>query len=333
MTQFCSVLIRRAKFSIALLLGGVIALGVAAPGAHAQGISNKNITIMVPFSAGSGLDTMARLVGDELSKMWNQTVVIQNRPGASGKIGTAAVAKAAPDGHTIVFTATSYALNAVLSKELPYDPRKDFRGIMEMARATWSLAVHPSFPANSAKEFIEYVRANPGKVNFASPGTGTPHFLVMELLKLNEKLDMVHIPYSGQSQAITDVVSGQVPVMAFPTHIALPLAKANKVKMLAVFADKRVALKPDMPTMKEQGIPATIDVWYGFLAPKAVPDKIINQFNAAMNKIIQMPKVKGTLTKRSLAVTGGTPQEIDALIENQIVKWGKVVKEAKIPKR
>lgn len=316
---------------------GVVAMAFATqfadvPLANAQGISDRTITIMVPNSAGTGNDTIARLIGDQLSAKWNQPVIIRNEPGASGMIGTAQIARANPDGHEILFTATSYALNVVLSQQLPYDPN-DFRGLMETARATWSLAVNPSFPAETVQEFVEHVRANPGSVDYASPGFGTPHFLVMEMLKLDQQLDMVHIPYPGQSEAVLDVLSGQVPVMAFPTHVALPLANDGRLRMLAVFADERVATKPDMPTMAEEGYPLKLDVWYGFLAPARMSDELVEKYNTTLNEIIAIPEVQEALGRQGLRVMGGTPEAFDQLIAEQIQELGELVEEANIPRR
>lgn len=312
---------------------GLALASLGAAPAQAQEIPAGDIEIVVPFSAGSGLDTMARLVGNGLSEKWDRTVIIKNQPGASGKIGTAAAAKADPDGLTILFTATSYVLNAVLSKQLPYDPENDFRGVMETARATWSLAAHPDFPADTAKEFVDYVKANPGKVNYASAGLGTPHYLAMEMLKLEAGLELEHIPYSGQSEAVTDVISGMVPVMVFPTHIALPLAEDGKLKMLAVFADERVDLRPEMPTMAEEGFPLSLDIWYGFLAPKATPDAIVAQYNSAMNEVIQSPEVSEALKNRGLRIMGGSPEAFDTLIATQVEMFSELVEAANIPKR
>ncbi len=302
-------------------------------GASAQGISDQTITFMVPVSPGTGNDVMARLVGEELSKRWGQTVVIKNVTGASGVIGTEMVARSEPDGHTILFTATSHALSAVFSTKLPYDPIKDFRAIIEVARATWSLAVHPSFPAKDIKEFVAYARANPGKVTFATPGMATPHFISMEMLKRYAKIDMLAVSYSGQAQAIVDVLGGHVPVMSFPTHVALPLAAENKVRMLGVFADKRVDIKPDMPTMREAGYPVSIDVWYGFLAPAKMSNGLVQKYNKTIGEILRMPRIREALGKQSLTITGGTPEQLDNLIKSQIVEWGKVIEEAKLPKR
>jgi tripartite-type tricarboxylate transporter receptor subunit TctC len=331
MTKALSTFARRSALSV--IIGASAFLCATSPNAvSAQGISNQPITFMVPFSAGSGLDVMARLVGEELSKRWGQPVIIKNVTGASGVIGTDMVAHSNPDGQTILFTATSYALNAAFSKSLPYDPIKDFRAIIEVARASWSLCVNPSFPAKNVKEFVAYAKANPGKVSFATPGLATPHFMSMELLKRAAKIDMVAVPYSGQAQAVIDVLGNHVPVMSFPTHIALPLAADGKLRMLAVFADKRVELKPDMPTMAEEGYPVSVDVWYGFLAPAKMPKKIVDKYNQAIGEILQMPKFREALAAQGLAVTGSSPEQLDNLIKSQITEWSQVIEEAKIPK-
>lgn len=316
-----------------LRLGAAAALtplGLLPRAGSAKGLSDQPITFMVPFSPSSGLDVMARLVAEELSKRWDQPIIVKNVTGASGVIGTEAVARAAPDGQTLLFTATSYALNAVFSRKLPYDPLNDFRAVIEMARATWSLAVTPSFPARTVKEFVAHVRANPGKISFATPGMATPHFISMELLKQQAGLDMLHVPYSGQAQAVTDVIGGHVPVMSFPTHVAVPLAQEGKLRMLAVFADRRIDLKPDMPTMAEEGFPVSIDVWYGFLAPKRTPDAVVAKYNAAIGDIIRSPQIREALLAQGLTVTGGTPEALDGVVRNQILTWGEIVTAAKL---
>ena len=188
----------------------------------------------------------------------------------------------------------------MFTKSLNYDPLNDFRAIIEMARATWSLAVTPSFPAKNAKEFVAYVKANPGKVSYATPGLATPHFISMELLKRQAGLDMLHVPYSGQAQAVTDVIGGHVPVMSFPTHVALPLARENKLRMIGVFADKRVDMEPSMPTMTEEGFPVSVDVWYGFMAPAKTPDAIVAKYNNEIGQILKLPHVREALEKQSL---------------------------------
>jgi tripartite-type tricarboxylate transporter receptor subunit TctC len=221
----------------------------------------------------------------------------------------------------------------VFAKDLTYDPLHDFRAVIEMARATWSLAVTPSFPAQTAKEFVAYARANPGKVSYATPGMATPHYISMELLKREAKLDMLHVPYSGQGQAVTDILGGHVPAMSFPTHVALPLAQEGKLRMLGVFADKRVEMAPNMPTMAEEGFPVSVDVWYGFMAPAQTPDAIIAKYNHDIGEIMKLPRVREALEKQSLTITGGTPEQLDRVVRSQIVQWRKVIEEANITKQ
>jgi tripartite-type tricarboxylate transporter receptor subunit TctC len=310
----------------------VAAAAIAIPltGALAQ-LSQRPITIVVPYSPGTGPDILARTLGEELRQRWNQPVVIDNKPGASGNIGTFEVARAAPDGHTILIISNPFTANISLLKNVPYDPVKSFAPIIRVGTGALVLAVHPSVPAKSTREFIEWVKARPGEVNYGSPGVGTPHHLAMELFRLVTKLDMKHIPYRGSGGATADLIGGHVNAAFQAVHVILPIARNNQVRLLAVASKSRVRVAPDLPTLHEQGLTDfEVDLWFGFLAPAGTPQDIVSRYNATFNEILRSAPVVENLAKQGLTVIGGTPDEFAKFIAADIPKWQKIVKEAGI---
>ena len=302
-----------------------------AAGAGAQKLSDRPIVIMVPFTPGTGIDVLARLVGDELKQRWNQPVVVENKPGASGNIGTQAAARAEPDGHTIMMTVNTFVMNASLFKSLPYDPLKSFEPIVEVATGALALAVHPSVAAKSVNELIAQAKAKPGEITYASPGRGTPQHLAMELFKLTAGIDLRHVPYSGSAGAVRDLVGGHVKAMFIPVHTVLPLAADNQVRVLAVGSETRSAMAPNVPTLAEEGVTGfDVDLWYGLLAPAGTPKEIVERYNAAVNEILATPKVKEALAVQGLTAIGGPPQRFGELIARDMPRWAKVVKDSGI---
>ncbi len=238
-----------------LLAVAMAVFASAATPAQAQRLSDRPITIVVPFTPGTGIDILARTIGEEIRARWNQPVVVDNKAGASGNIGTQVAARAAPDGHTLLMTVNTFVMNAGLFKNLPYDPVKSFAPIIEVATGAVALAVHPSVPADSARAFIDYAKGRPGQINYASPGLGTPQHLAMELFKLTTKVNLAHIPYRGSSGAVTDLAAGHVSAMFLPVHTALPLAQDKQIRILAVVgSNERSPVAPDVPTLAEQGL-------------------------------------------------------------------------------
>src|SRR5918998_4495506 len=222
-----------------------LAMSAAIPGlTQAQGLSDRNIFIIVPFTPGSGPDVLARIVGEELRKRWNQPVIIDNKPGASGNLGAQAASRAAPDGHTLVLSVNTFLMNAALYKSLPYDPAKSFDPIVELATGSLALAAHPSVPAKTTQELIAYAKANPGKLTYASPGRGTPQHLAMELFKLTAGVDITHVPYTGSAGAVKDLTGGHVNTMFIPVHTVLPLAADNQVRLFAIGREQGSTLAP-----------------------------------------------------------------------------------------
>lgn len=308
----------------------VFASAAAAP-ARAQGLSDRPTTIVVPFTPGTGIDILARTIGEEIRQRWNRTVVVDNKPGASGVIGTHAAARSKPDGHTLLMTVNTFVMNASLLKSIPYDPVKSFVPVAEVAVGALALVVHPSVPAESARAFIEHARTRPGEVTYASPGVGTPQHLAMELFKLTARIDVRHIPYKGSAGAVTDLTGGHVHAMFLPVHTALPFAEKQAIRILAVGSNERSPLAPDVPTLAEQGVTGfEVDLWYGLLAPAGTPKDIVDRYNAVVNEILVDPRVVETLSKQGLTPVGGTPERLAELVAKDRDRWAKVVEEAGI---
>lgn len=323
---------RLPSFLRALPLVTAVALlqGLAGP-ALAQRLSERTITIIVPFTPGTGIDVLARIVGEELRQRWNQAVVVENKPGASGNIGSQAAARAEPDGHTLMMTVNTFVMNASLFKSLPYDPLKSFEPIVEVATGALALAVHPSLEAKSLKELVAAAKAKPGEITYASPGRGTPQHLAMELFKLTAGVDLKHVPYTGSAGAVKDLVGGHVKAMFIPVHTVLPLVHDRQVRLLAIGSERRSALAPDVPTLAEEGVAGfEVDLWYGLLAPAGTPKEIVERYNAAVNEILATPRVKEALDKQGLVAIGGGPERLRDLLARDLARWAKVVKDAGI---
>jgi len=297
----------------------------------AEKLSDRPITIVVPFTAGTGIDILARILGEELQQRWGQAVTIENRPGASGNIGSQYAATRPPDGHTLMMTVNTFVMNVSLFKSVPYDPQKSFAPIAEVAIGALALAVHPSVAAPSAQALVALAKANPSKITYASPGRGTPQHLAMELLKLTAQIELVHVPYSGSAGAVRDLVGGHVGAMFIPLHTVLPLARDQQLRLLAVGSDVRSALAPEVPTFAEEGLAGiNIDLWYALLAPADTPPDIIGRYNQVVNDILRTPKVRDALTAQGLSARGGSPADLAQLIASDMARWARVVKDAKI---
>jgi tripartite-type tricarboxylate transporter receptor subunit TctC len=291
---------------------------------------NRPIRIVVPFTPGTGIDILARTWGQKLQDRLKGAVVVENRPGASGNIGTEAVAKAPADGYTLLFTATTLVQSAVLFKSIPYDP-KALTPIGLAAIGNLSLVAHPSVPAKSVADLVTLAKAQPGKLNYASPGNATPHHLAMELLKLHFGLNLVHIPYKGSAGAVTDILGGQVQLMFLPVHVALPHVQAGKLGMLASGGAQRSPATPDVPSLAEAGVKEIdVDIWYALLGPAGLPRDIVTLLNTELAAILKDPETRAGLLKQGLSPQTGTPAELAKLIETDLERWGRVVREARI---
>jgi tripartite-type tricarboxylate transporter receptor subunit TctC len=315
-----------------LLALTALVLGLAASGipVHAQA-PGRTITIVVPFTPGSGPDILARTIGEELAHHWGQPVVVDNKPGASGNIGAQLASRAAPDGQTVMMTTNPFSANPSLFRSVPYDPIKSFTPIIFVGTGALALALHPSVPATNTQAFIDYLKARPGQVNYGSPGIGTPHHLAMELFRLTTKTDLKHIPYRGSAGATQDLLGGHVSAAFQAVHVILPMARENQVRLLAVASKERVKVAPDLPTLHEQGLTGfEVDLWYAILAPAGTPPDIVARYNTTINEILKTPAVIEKLAKQGLAVGGGTPERLAQFLAADIAKWQKVVKEAGI---
>jgi tripartite-type tricarboxylate transporter receptor subunit TctC len=308
-----------------------IAVTLAVPLAAAAQTAGRTITIVVPFTPGTGPDILARTIGEEIQRRWNQPVVVDNKPGASGNIGTQVVARAAPDGHTLLMTSNPFTANISLLKDVPYDPIKSFAPIVAPGYGVLALAVHPSLPVTTAREFIDYAKARPNEIDYGSPGIGTPHHLAMELLKLSTKIDVRHIPYRGSAGAVTDLLGGHVKAGFMAVHLALPLVQNNQMRLLGVASLERAKVAPDLPTLDSQGFTGfEVNLWYGLLAPAGTPRDVIMRYNTVVNEILQQPKTVEALAKQGLTVAGGTPEQFGQFIATDVAKWQKVVADAGI---
>ena len=307
-----------------------IALASFAALAHAQAWPSKPIKWVVPFAPGGTTDILARTVGEKLALALGQPVVIENKPGAGGGVGAEFTAKAAPDGYTIMGgTISTHAINASLYRSLPYDPVKDFVAITLIARVPNMLVINPEVPAKDVKELIALLKANPNKYSFASSGNGTSQHLSGELFKAMSGTDMQHIPYKGSPPALQDVVGGQVTMTFDNITTAWPLAKAGKLRALAVTTAKRSSIAPDVPTLAESGLPGfEVGSWQGVFAPAGTPPEIVKRLNAEIVKALNLPDVREKLGSLGAEIVANSPEEFSALVKAEVVKWAEVVKKS-----
>jgi len=307
------------------------ALASAQVSAQAPAFPTKQITIVVPASPGGAIDLAARLIGQKLTDDWGQPVVIDNKAGATGIIGTDFVAKAAPDGHTLALVASSHAINPSMVKKLPFDTQKSFEPVVLTHVVPLVLVVSPQLPVKTVKELIAYGKANPGKLTFASSGSGgAPHFSG-ELFKSMAGIDMTHVPYKGSTLAHPDLLSGRVSLM-FDTVAAIKTQiNAGNVRALAVTTPKRVGVLASLPTMAEAGLPGyETSTWGGILAPAGTPKPVIARLSGEINRILSMTDVRKKLEEAGLDVGGGSPQQFSDFIGSEMTKWAKVAKDAGI---
>ncbi len=292
---------------------------------------SRTVQLVVPYSPGTGADILSRILGPKLADRWKVGVVTDNRAGATGNIGTELVAKAAPDGYTLLFTATSFATNPALGQKLPFDPVKSFTPVALIATSTLSLVVTPQFPGKTFHEFIDAARRQPGKLFYSSPGNGGPQHLTMELLKLETGINLVHVPYKGAGGAIADLIAGHVQAMIISVQNAAPYVQGGKLRMLAVMSPKRSPAFADVPTLKEAGLPTLeVETWYGAFAPAGTPASIIAKLNAEINAVLRQPDVRELLAKQGMAPAGGPPERFGELLKLELARWARVVAAAGI---
>ena len=309
----------------AVLLAPVLVLG--------QGYPNKPVKMIIPFAPGGASDFVGRIIQPNLSEVLGQQVVIENRPGASGNIGVEAAARSAPDGYTIVLgNVGSIAINPGVFPKLAADPLKDLVAVTQVVDVPGVLVAHPAFPPNSVKEFVAYAKANPGKVNYASPGSGSQNRLEMEKLRnAAGGLDMVHVPYKGGAgPAVSALVAGETHLMFVTASSAMPMIKSGRLKVLAVAAPKRLQPRPDVPTMSEAGYPAfETGSWQGVLVPAGTPKEVVERLYAATVKTMQTREVRERLGQGGVeVVTSASPAAFEQFVADETARWGKAAKEA-----
>lgn len=303
--------------------------GVFAPMAAAA-YPDKPIRLVVPFPAGGGADVLARTIMQRVEPDLGQPIIIDNRPGAGGNVGAEIVARANPDGYTLLYgTNGTHAINQTLYGNLRFDPAKDFAPVSRMTQIAAMLFVNPEFPATSVGTLVQYAKDHPGKVNFASAGNGTTSHLAGELFRTMAGIDIVHVPYRGGAAAITDVVSGQVPMMIDVMPNAMPLVRSGKVRGLAVTTAKRFPSAPDYPTIAESGLPGyEVSAWDGILAPAGTPPAIIDKLNAAIRHALEDKDLREQLQARGAVPVAGTPDAFARHIAAETQKWAKVVRQS-----
>ena len=305
---------------------------LAAATLQAQNFPVKPVRVITPFTAGSAIDTLARVLGQKMGDGWGQQVVIDNRIGANGIIGTEAAAKAPPDGYTIhLGNISTLAVNPHLYLKLPYDALRDFVPITLAATIPVVLVVHPSLPVKSVKELIALAKARPGQLNYASGGTGSAQHLPMEMLRVESGINIVHVPYKGLGPAFSDVLGGQVPMMFTGVSNVVPHMKTGRLRVLAIGSPKRSLTLPDVPTVAEAGVAGfDFDSRTGYLAPAGTPKEIIVKLHADITRTLGLPEVKDKLTTLGFDLAGGTPDAFATLIKNDIARFGKLIKAAGI---
>ena len=292
---------------------------------------SRPVHVTVPYTPGTGADILARVLGPRLAERWKAAVVVDNRAGATGNIGTEFVAKSAPDGYTLLFTATSFGTNPALSRSLPFDPLKSFAPVALVATSAVAVVVNPQVPAKSLRELIDLAKRQPGKLHYSSPGNGGPQHLAMELLKLETGIDLVHVPYKGAAGALTDLIGGHVQAMVSALQTVAPHVQSGKLRMLALMSAERSPAFPEVPTMREQGLPQlVVDTWYGVLAPAGTPDVIISNVNSELNALLNDPGIRDFMAKQGMSAAGGPPEKLATLLKEELARWSRVVTQAQI---
>ena len=322
----------RALRRVAPTVAGVAAALWCMPaGAQDAAFPSRAVQIVVPFTPGTGADILSRTLGPRLAARWKVAVVTDNRPGATGNIGAEFVSKAKADGHTILFTATSFGMTPALYRNLSYDPVKSFSPVAQIASSSLGLVVHPQLPVKTVREFVQLAKRRPGDMLYSSPGNGGPQHLTMELLKLETGINVVHVPYRGLAGAITDVMAGHVQAMVSALQTAYPYVSGGRLRMLGIMSAERSAAFPDVPTMKEQGLPnLEVYTWYGSFAPAATPAAAVSKLNGDINAILKQPDVREVLEKQGMIAAGGPPERLGELVKSELARWDRVVKAANI---
>jgi tripartite-type tricarboxylate transporter receptor subunit TctC len=319
--------LRLVALVVFILLPGVFGAASAQPGAYPA----RTIKLIVPFPPGAGTDAIARLVAQKLGESLPGTVIVENRVGAGGAIGAMEVAKAEPDGYTLLFVASPFTTVAVASKNAGYDPVRQFTPVAPIAAGPLAFVVSKDVPANTMREFLVLARAQPGKLNYGSAGTGSVNHLALELLKWRTGVNIVHVPYKGIAPATQDLLAGQIQCMTASIPATLPYVAQNRVRVLAVTGSKRAALLPDVPSWKEAGVEdAEVVNYWGIVAPAGTAKQIVARLNAEVTKILAQPEMRERLEREGAELIPGSPEQLGALIETDLVRWKKLVAEARV---
>ena len=321
MTRCCSLLVSAfSAFSV---------FQVSFAQAQPQSYPSKTVTIVVPFTPATGADVIARLLQPKLAENLGQAVVVENKVGASGAIGTELVAKAPPDGYTLLFTATSHSTLPATKRSLPYDPVKSFTPIALAATSAMSLVIGPQVAAHNMAEFVALAKKSPGTMHYSSPGAGSIQNLAMELVKIENGIDIVHVPYKGSAGASSDLVGGHVQATVAALQTMAPFVTSGRLKMLAVLSTDRSPAFPDVPTMKELGHPSlVVDTWYGIYAPAGTPRDIVTRLNHEINLLLQTPEIRDAMARQGMTPVVDKPERLGELVEKEIARWNRVVSTA-----
>ncbi len=303
------------------------ALALAAPLAQAQGSAAPPLRLVVPFTPGTGIDLIARQVGPHLAQRLGRPVVVENKPGASGNLGTAEVARAAPDGNTLLVTVNTIVMNRALYPKAGFDPLRDLDPVTLTSWGQLLLVASAKSGIGSAKELVDRAKARPGALNYGSPGAGTPHHLAMELVKSQTGAEITHVPYRGTGPALTDLLGGTIEAMFLPIHVALQHVKAGTLKALAISSDKPSPLLPGVPPLRQlQMGQLDVEMWYGILAPKGTPKPFIDRLNTELQSIIALPETQKAFETQGMTPTHSSPEQFRALMARDAARWAEVVK-------
>jgi len=319
--------LRRRRLVVTLAAGTL----AAAPFGRAvaqSGWPAKPVRIVVPFTPGTGMDILARTLAPHFQSAWAQAIVVENRPGASGNVGANAVAKAPPDGLTLLMGVNTLVINPALYDNMGYDPLKDLAPIGLCATGSFLLVASAASKLRSVDELVREARERPGMLDYASPGIATPHHMAMELFKLEAKVSITHIPFSGTAGAVNAVLAGDVPLMFLPVHVAMAQVKGGRLVVLAAAGNRRSTLAPDVPTLAELGYPGVLaELWYGMLAPAATPREIVARVHDDMTKALALAEVTSALAAQGMEVAPSSPEEMAALMRRDAARWAAVVKQ------
>lgn len=315
---------------LCVVVAGVLAIH-SAPG-HAQDYPNRPIRLLVGFLPGASTDIFARMLATELQKAWGQSVVVENKGGANGIIATTDLAKAAPDGYTLMFTLSSHVTNALYYKKLPYDIASDFTPVTMTMRTPWMLIAAPTFPAGNVREVIALAKAKPGDITFGSAGEGSTPHLTMEMMNLMAGIKMTHVPYKGSSQAMVDLISGRLSLLFSTVPLAQTFLAQNRVKAIAISSPTRMKALPDVPTVAESGVPGfEADIWFGIIGPARMPPAVTSKIQSEVARILAKPEVIASLAAQSAEAVGTSPDAFSEFLKADLAKWKKIFSEAGIP--